>query len=56
MPYKAESLAQQRGAHYRKAALPYLPFALEDGNLVTGQNPFSAKKTAKLVSRKLSEK
>lgn len=56
VPYNAESLAQQHGAHYRKAALPYLPFALEDGNLVTGQNPFSAKKTAELISRKLNEK
>lgn len=49
VPYNAERAAQDRGAGYAKAALPFVPFAVRDGNLVTGQNPASAKKTAQLV-------
>lgn len=43
VPYNAEAEMKQRGAHYRKAALPFLPYAVVDGRLITGQNPFSAK-------------
>lgn len=50
MPYNAEEEMKRRGAAYQKAALPFLPFAVADGRLVTGQNPFSAKATAKKVA------
>jgi putative intracellular protease/amidase len=49
VPYNAERLAKERGALYEKARLPFLPYAVVDGNLVTGQNPASAKRTAKEV-------
>ncbi|WP_457097915.1 hypothetical protein [Lysobacter sp. P5_B9] len=40
---------KQRGARYDKAFLPFVPNAVVDGRLVTGQNPASAKVTAKRV-------
>lgn len=49
VPYNAEKLAKERGALYEKAKLPFIPYAVTDGKLVTGQNPASAKKTAKAV-------
>lgn len=46
VPYNAEEEMKRRGARYQKAKLPFVPYALTDGRLVTGQNPGSAKKTA----------
>lgn len=54
MPYNAEAEMKQRGAHYEKAMLPFVPNVVVDGNLVTGQNPQSAKATAKQVVAMLS--
>ncbi|MDO7868150.1 type 1 glutamine amidotransferase domain-containing protein [Nocardioides jiangxiensis] len=53
VPYNAEKVAKQRGGLYEKAKLPFVPYAVVDGNLVTGQNPPSAKKTAKAVVKLL---
>jgi putative intracellular protease/amidase len=50
VPYNAEAEMQRRGARYEKAVLPFLPYAIADGRLVTGQNPFSAKATAKMIA------
>lgn len=49
VPYNAEEEVKKRGAHYKKATLPFTGFTLIDGNLVTGQNPESAKETARNV-------
>ncbi len=49
MPYNAEAEMKRRGALYRKALLPFVPHAVVDGRLVTGQNPASARLTAKRV-------
>lgn len=49
MPYNAEEEMKRRGAKYEKALLPFVPNAVVDGRLVTGQNPASAKVTAKRV-------
>lgn len=49
VPYNAEERAQERGALYEKAKLPFVSYAVTDGNLVTGQNPGSATETAKKV-------
>lgn len=49
VPYNAEEAAQERGALYEKTLLPFIPNAVVDGRLVTGQNPPSAKVTAKKV-------
>lgn len=49
VPYNAEELAKQYGAHFKKKVIPFAPYVVTDGNLVTGQNPFSAKLTAQAV-------
>lgn len=49
VPYNAEEKAKERGALYEKAKLPFVSYTVVDGNLVTGQNPGSAKETAKKV-------
>ncbi len=54
VPYNIEKLIKERGADYRKALLPFMPYVQVDGNLITGQNPFSAKATAQKVYEILS--
>ncbi len=49
VPYNAEERAKERGALYEKAKIPFVSYTVVDGNLVTGQNPGSAKETAKKV-------
>ncbi|KAL3465750.1 class I glutamine amidotransferase-like protein [Aspergillus heterothallicus] len=46
VPYNAEEKPKKRGASYKKAKLPFVSYTVVDGNLVTGQNPGSAKETA----------
>lgn len=53
MPYNAEEEMKRRGANYEKAFLPFVSYAVADGRLITGQNPFSAKATAKAVAAAL---
>lgn len=50
VPYNAEQEVKNRGALYRKAALPFVSYAVVDGTLVTGQNPASATETAVRVA------
>jgi putative intracellular protease/amidase len=50
VPYNAEEEMKKRGALYEKARLPFVSYAVIDGNLVTGQNPGSAKETAHKVA------
>lgn len=50
VPYNAEAEMKKRGALYEKAKLPFVSYAVVDGNLVTGQNPGSAKETATRVA------
>lgn len=50
MPYDAEAEMKQRGALYQKAWLPFVSNTVADGRLVSGQNPQSAKATAKRVA------
>ena len=54
VPYNVQAEMQQRGALYKKALVPFAPYTVVDGNLVTGQNPGSAKKTAAKVIEKLT--
>jgi putative intracellular protease/amidase len=49
VPYNAEEEMKRRGARFEKALLPFVPKAVVDGRLVTGQNPQSAKVTAERV-------
>jgi len=50
MPYNAQAEMSRRGALYEKGLLPFVPKVVVDGRLVTGQNPQSAKATAKAVA------
>ncbi|MFV3330956.1 type 1 glutamine amidotransferase domain-containing protein [Pseudomonas sp. NY15437] len=54
VPYNAEDEMKRRGARFEKALVPFTPKAVVDGRLVTGQNPQSAKVTAKRVISVLS--
>ncbi|MFT4244922.1 MAG: type 1 glutamine amidotransferase domain-containing protein [Micrococcaceae bacterium] len=54
VPYNIEGLMKDRGAHYSKALVPFIPNVVVDGKLVTGQNPGSAKATALKVAELLS--
>ncbi|WP_110208655.1 type 1 glutamine amidotransferase domain-containing protein [Nocardioides daejeonensis] len=54
VPYNAEQIAKERGARYEKARLPFVSHVVAEGNLVTGQNPGSAKATAKHVAAALT--
>ncbi|MCG4260991.1 type 1 glutamine amidotransferase domain-containing protein [Acetobacter senegalensis] len=49
IPYNAESEMKERAALYEKAFLPFMSHVVADGRLVTGQNPFSARATAKKI-------
>lgn len=49
IPYNAEADMKARRALYEKAPLPFMSHVVADGKLVTGQNPFSARATAKAV-------
>lgn len=55
VPYNAEELAKEYGADYDKAFVPFAPHVIQDGNLITGQNPFSAKKTALAIIEELEK-
>lgn len=50
VPYNAEKAMKERGARYHRARLPFLPYVITDGRLITGQNPSSARRTAKEVA------
>jgi putative intracellular protease/amidase len=50
VPYNVEEEIKRRGALYEKALLPFVPYAISDGKLVTGQNPASAKVTAEKIA------
>ncbi|KMN81077.1 type 1 glutamine amidotransferase domain-containing protein [Chromobacterium alkanivorans] len=54
VPYNAEEEMRRRGALYEKAWLPFISKVVVDGRLVTGQNPQSAKATARQVASLLS--
>ncbi|MGU3502476.1 type 1 glutamine amidotransferase domain-containing protein [Mycobacterium sp. C31M] len=49
VPYNAEEEAKKRGGLYEKGLIPFRSYTVVDGRLVTGQNPGSAKATAKDV-------
>lgn len=49
MPYLTEDVLKTKGAHYVKAEQDFVPFAVSDGRLVTGQNPQSGGAVAEKV-------
>jgi putative intracellular protease/amidase len=55
VPFSLEEELQKRGAKYSKALLPFNSHIVEDGLLVTGQNPGSARAVGKAVVAKLKQ-
>lgn len=56
VPYDLETKLKELGADYRKAEKPFTPFVLQDGLLITGQNPASAKAAAQKLIETLKER
>lgn len=54
VPYLTETELLNRGANYQKALEPWLPFAIADGRLITGQNPASGGPVADLLIKALA--
>jgi putative intracellular protease/amidase len=48
MPFRIEDEARRKGANFVTAA-PFQPYAVRDGNLITGQQQNSGRRTAELV-------
>lgn len=53
VPFNLEAAIKERGAHLEKACIPMTSNVVVDGNLITGQNPFSSKEMAKVVVNEL---
>lgn len=54
VPYNLEDEMQKRGADYQKAKLPFTEYVVEDGLLITGQNPTSPKAVGEAVVKRLT--
>lgn len=54
VPFLTETELKKRGAKFMKK-LPFRPYAIRDGRIITGQNPFSPKKVAELLIKALEE-
>ena len=55
VPYNLEEELKKRGAKYSKSSIPFKSYVVEDGLLVTGQNPASAEGVGEAVVKKLKE-
>lgn len=55
VPFNLEAGLKERGADYKKTFIPMTSKVVVDGNLITGQNPFSSKETAKVVMKELEK-
>lgn len=55
VPFNLEEELKTRGARYTKALLPLGKHVVEDGRLITGQNPASARGVGEAVARALRE-
>ncbi|MGY8913781.1 MAG: type 1 glutamine amidotransferase domain-containing protein [Flavobacteriales bacterium] len=52
VPFLIEDMLKEKGGSYSKLG-DWQPYALEDGLLITGQNPASSEKVAELLIKKL---
>jgi putative intracellular protease/amidase len=55
VPFNLEEELKARGARYTKAMVPFGKHVVEDGLLITGQNPASARGVGEAVARALLE-
>ena len=53
VPYNLEEELKKRGARYGKSSIPFKSHVVEDGRLVTGQNPASAAGVGEAVVKHL---
>ncbi|MFA5298006.1 MAG: type 1 glutamine amidotransferase domain-containing protein [Lutibacter sp.] len=53
VPFLLEEMLKENGGNYSKIG-DWQPYAVEDGLLITGQNPASSEKVAELLNKKLS--
>lgn len=56
VPFNLEAALKQRGADYRKALIPTIPEVVVDGNLITGEDPFSSRKIARVIMRQFDKR
>ncbi|HRN57710.1 MAG TPA: type 1 glutamine amidotransferase domain-containing protein [Agriterribacter sp.] len=56
VPFNLEAALRGRGVNYKKALIPMTSNVVVDGNLITGQNPFSSKEMARVVMKELEDK
>lgn len=55
VPFNLEAAIKERGADLKKALIPMTSHVVTDGNLITGQNPFSSKEMAQVVIKQLNK-
>ncbi len=53
VPFNLENELKVRKANYTKALIPMTSKVVVDGNLITGQNPFSSKEMANVLLQEL---
>jgi putative intracellular protease/amidase len=53
VPYNLEEELKERGARYSKSSVPFKSYVVEDGLLITGQNPASAAPVGEAVVKRL---
>lgn len=56
VPFDLEEALKERGADYEKAFIPMTSKVVVDGNLITGQNPFSSEEIAEVIMQQLNGK
>lgn len=55
VPFNLEVALKKKGVNYKKAFIPMTSKVVIDGNLITGQNPFSSREMAKVVMHQLKK-
>lgn len=55
VPFNLEEELKSRNSNYRKSFIPMTSKVHIDGNLITGQNPFSSKEIAKVVMNQVKK-
>ena len=56
VPFNLEANLKNRNSNYKKAFIPMTSHVVVDGNLITGQNPFSSKEMAKVVINEIEKR
>jgi len=54
VPFSLEDELRKRGANYSRADELFQPYVIQDGGLITGQNPGSARAVAEAVVSQLT--